>query len=832
MPPRHGQRKILTKRKRSKSAPAVLRSPPKKAKRKQWTDEQMTEAMEAVRSGSAGMNEAARMHGVPPTTLKDRMSGKIKHGTKSGPQRYLNDEEESEFAEFLKESSTMGYGKTRRDVLRIAESCAKAKGVLRKERITQGWWRSFRERQGDLSLRRGDNTAHVRMDAVNEETISHYFSLLQEIMDVNDLNDSPGQIYNVDETGVPLDPKAPNIVSQTGAKKVRYRSTGRKGQITVVACGSATGQVIPPTIIFEGKRVNHAWTSNELPGMSYGCSDSGWITTELFESWLCEHFLKHAVRERPLLLLLDGHSTHYQPDLVRYAVSNQVLLLCLPPHTTHEAQPLDCTVFSPFKAQWRAVCHDFFQANPGKVITKFNFVNLFVKAWSQAVTPANVIAGFRTCGIYPVNSAAIRVNSSNTQSRVQSNQVRHSPGNDSTVACVHQGNTGDNGGDFMNDHSNRFTPEQEELFMRRFNEECDLFIDPDYVRWLRVNHPEKQIPPGSDSLLDLLPDDGQTPFDLPDHPSLIPVPSLDQESPGVSNSEEQLPASSEQSIPIISQFPVTSASQQSLTTPINDRSSTTVESTAPCIISPTSGTSTSPLTELLIYPVATSVTTPSTPAPPKRSIPKARLLTSDESLAALEEKEKAKKEALLEKERKKAERVAKKQQREEELKKKREERAKKAEEKAREKARKQQEKATRGRSKKQTSSQLVSATTEAPSTVEGTSIAIAATESTTVTTTTATSSDVSMSTTVASVGNVVLESTDCEVADKDDEVIDPNTCCMCFVNYEDDVLEGAGAQWIYCKCGRWVHEDCVEETVLDSHGEQRFCTFCVDKFTV
>ena len=48
MPPRHGQRKILTKRKRSKSAPAVLRSPPKKAKRKQWTDEQMTEAMEAA----------------------------------------------------------------------------------------------------------------------------------------------------------------------------------------------------------------------------------------------------------------------------------------------------------------------------------------------------------------------------------------------------------------------------------------------------------------------------------------------------------------------------------------------------------------------------------------------------------------------------------------------------------------------------------------------------------------------------------------------------------------------------------------------------------------
>ena len=61
-------------------------------------------------------------------------------------------------------------------------------------------------------------------------------------------------------------------------------------------------------------------------------------------------FLKHAAYEQPLLLLLDGHSTHYQPDLAYYAINYQVLLLCLPPHATHETQPLDCTVFSPFKA--------------------------------------------------------------------------------------------------------------------------------------------------------------------------------------------------------------------------------------------------------------------------------------------------------------------------------------------------------------------------------------------------------------------------------------------------------------------------------------------------
>ena len=47
------------------------------------------------------------------------------------------------------------------------------------------------------------------------------------------------------ESGVPLDPKGLNIVAEAGSRKVWVRSTGRKGQVTVVACGNASGQLIP-----------------------------------------------------------------------------------------------------------------------------------------------------------------------------------------------------------------------------------------------------------------------------------------------------------------------------------------------------------------------------------------------------------------------------------------------------------------------------------------------------------------------------------------------------------------------------------------------------------
>ena len=83
---------------------------------------------------------------------------------------------------------------------------------------------------------------------------------------------------------------------------------------------------------------------------------------------------------RPLLLVLDGHSTHYQPALIKYAKENQVILLCLPPHTTHESQPLDVSVFKPLKKNWNDVYYRFMEQNPRRVITKYNFSPLLNEA--------------------------------------------------------------------------------------------------------------------------------------------------------------------------------------------------------------------------------------------------------------------------------------------------------------------------------------------------------------------------------------------------------------------------------------------------------------------
>ena len=116
----------------------------------------MLQAMEAVKSGSIGMNRAAIEHGVPRTTLKDRLSGRVIHGTNIGPKPYLTQEEEKQLVEFLVNCCKMGYGKTRGEVLKIVEAIMKKKGRKHEGRISQGWWCRFRYRWPQLSLRKGD----------------------------------------------------------------------------------------------------------------------------------------------------------------------------------------------------------------------------------------------------------------------------------------------------------------------------------------------------------------------------------------------------------------------------------------------------------------------------------------------------------------------------------------------------------------------------------------------------------------------------------------------------------------------------------------------------
>ena len=78
----------------------------------------------------------------------------------------------------------------------------------------------FVSQNGLLVLRKGDSTSFLCMNAMNEDTLNHYFDLLGKTMKENNLLNSQTKVYNVDETGIPLDPKTPKVITVKGIKKV------------------------------------------------------------------------------------------------------------------------------------------------------------------------------------------------------------------------------------------------------------------------------------------------------------------------------------------------------------------------------------------------------------------------------------------------------------------------------------------------------------------------------------------------------------------------------------------------------------------------------------
>ena len=155
---------------------------------------------------------------------------------------------------------------------------------------------------------------------------------------------------------MPLDPAALKVVAPCGVQHSQVVCAGNKAQVTVVAYCNAAGYTMPPMLIFDRKTLKPEMGTGEVPGTMYGLSSSGWVDGDLFELWFTHHFLPYAPPTRPLLLLLDGHSSHYLPNVVKKAAEEQVILFCLPPHTTHLTQPLDKGPFGPLKMYWQEEC--------------------------------------------------------------------------------------------------------------------------------------------------------------------------------------------------------------------------------------------------------------------------------------------------------------------------------------------------------------------------------------------------------------------------------------------------------------------------------------------
>lgn len=381
-------------------------------KKKKWTEDAMERALVEVKSGRCTVRQAAKEFGVPKSSLGDRVSGRVAPGSRSGPAQLITTAEEELLVEFSLYMSKHGFPLTKQQLVSFASTIYKRQHRrVAFSKLGQTWWLNFRKRQEkNITIQPADSVVRGRTMCVRKEAVDQFFRLLATVLDAHGLRDKPQQILNCNETSFQLGRKKASLAKTAS---LGYRpAPGLRDHISVLACFSAAGEDIPPFIVYSKAYPGGVcYKTQGPPDALYGWSDSGCINTDLFKKWFLKHLLPRAPKERPLLLIFDGHKSPINLEVVEAARKQAVILLCIPSHCSHVLEPLDTGLFALLKRRFAAVAGDGSTSDAHFAVSKKEFTGVFKETYSvvKEVEGVEMVKeGFRKCGLYPLNPLAIR----------------------------------------------------------------------------------------------------------------------------------------------------------------------------------------------------------------------------------------------------------------------------------------------------------------------------------------------------------------------------------------------------------------------------------------
>jgi hypothetical protein len=197
-------------------------------------------------------------------------------------------------------------------------------------------------------------------------------------------------MWNVDEKGflIGIGSKMRRIMSREAFERGRCRQSVQHGNrefITLIACVSALGNSIAPTLLYKGKSkdLQDSWVQDlgHEDDVFFGAIENGWSNDAYGLKWLQEVFEPRTRPKRQTtkrLLIVDSHSSHVNLGFIEWANNHGIIILILPPHATHRLQPLDVNCFQPLATRYQVELDHWLHKSLGQVgMSKRNFYKIF-----------------------------------------------------------------------------------------------------------------------------------------------------------------------------------------------------------------------------------------------------------------------------------------------------------------------------------------------------------------------------------------------------------------------------------------------------------------------
>lgn len=381
----------------------------------------LTNAIKMIKEKKFTTFGASKHFGLPRTTLRRHLNHCMETGNDVSKlhenlavNQVFNCEEERNLVDYIKDAAHLQFGLTLKNVKTLAYQFAKVNGKNypkswdTNKMAGDYWLRLFRKRyQKELSLRKPEATSLARSSAFNKHTVSLTFDNYKKVLSKCPSDIKATDIWNLDEAGLSTVHVPPKILAPLGEKQVGSMTSAERGTtVTMIAAINAGGGFVPPMLIFPRVNFKEFMLTGAPEGSIGGANPSGWSNESMFVKFL-QHFIKYTkpTKEQPVILILDNHESHISVPAIQMAKDNGVMLITLHPHTSHHMQPLDKSVYGPFKTYFNTAANELLMTpgHVGKPLNIYDIAGLVGKAFPLAFTPNNICKGFSSTGFHPLN---------------------------------------------------------------------------------------------------------------------------------------------------------------------------------------------------------------------------------------------------------------------------------------------------------------------------------------------------------------------------------------------------------------------------------------------
>lgn len=389
-----------------KMVQTYVRKPGSRSYLTEYTPQTLEIAIQAVRSGKSVLSMSKR-HGIPYGTLykKSKYSYDPEAARKPGGQQCLSKQEEAKIMDAVNKLTEWKIPLNSTDVRFLVKSFLDRQGrvtALKNNMPGLDWIAGFKKRH-NLTMRLAQNIKPGRAE-ISPDAVKQYFTRLEKTLE----GVEPHNLYNYDETNVTDDPGSKTCIVPRGLRRVERKMPHSKQATSIMFCGNAAGEYLPPMVVYKAQNLYTEWTKHGAAGVIYSVSPSGWFDSLLFQQWFFNLFLPH-VRGKPgkKVLIGDNLASHFSLPVLKACEEENISFTSLIPHSTHLLQPLDVCVFGPAKRVWRKVMDTWRKETRTKAsIPKSCFPALLKRLFDQ-MPGEHLISGFKACGILPLDPAQV-----------------------------------------------------------------------------------------------------------------------------------------------------------------------------------------------------------------------------------------------------------------------------------------------------------------------------------------------------------------------------------------------------------------------------------------